>query len=47
MKKNIYKVDNHNDKWCIREREHRTGLLFTGTLPECYAWIKLMEGGYF
>jgi hypothetical protein len=46
MKKHVYLVDNYNDKYCIRDRKDN-GLLFIGSLPDCYAWICLMEKGCF
>jgi hypothetical protein len=45
MKKR-YIVGNHHGEWCVRTRDGG-GLMFTGTLPECHAWVILMDKGYF
>jgi len=45
MKKR-YIVGNYGDKWCVKGKESGD-LLFTGTLPECHAWVILMDAGYF
>jgi len=44
--KNRYLVDKYYGKYCVKTRAD-SGLLFTGTISDCYAWVKLMEGGYF
>ena len=55
--KTKYFVDNYDStfnaelsietlkKYCIKDR--KGNLLFIGTLPECHAWVSLMDGGYF
>ena len=47
MKKSKYKVDKDtlSNGYCIRYRDSND-LLFTGSLTDCYAWIKLMENNW-
>ncbi|MCP4984885.1 MAG: hypothetical protein GY928_02110 [Colwellia sp.] len=44
--KTKYKVHNHTRNSYIRDIDDNS-LVFSGTLSDCYAWLKLKEGGYF
>jgi len=48
MKQNKYVVDNQSNsfEYGVRLREDNS-LLHEGSMQECYAFIKLLEGGYF